>query len=285
MRLRTWVCPAVSRSRLLLGLGPVALSLTTASYPLTAQTPTELKQEREEFAAWLAASPISPLAAVAQQPVGPGVTLGPEGADIPIPGVPDARVTEEKGTLFLSGGKERARLARGRQARLGTHTLLAVGRAGRTILAVYGPTRAHTVPAYYPYDPELVITAPLEAPEHRGRFRTLAIDGIETDAVEAGFFPVRLDGGHTRLRVYQIPDPETGALDLTIYFRDQTNGKGSYPAGRFVNLQPTAEGQYRLDFNRARNPFCAYSTVYPCPAPWPGNTIPAELRVGEKYGG
>ena len=45
------------------------------------------------------------------------------------------------------------------------------------------------------------------------------------------------------------------------------------------------DGQYRLDFNRARNPFCAYSSAYPCPAPWRGNVIPARIAAGERYSG
>jgi uncharacterized protein (DUF1684 family) len=68
-------------------------------------------------------------------------------------------------------------------------------------------------------------------------------------------------------------------------FRDETNGRGSYPAGRFVSLSPIADGRYRLDFNRARNPFCAYSSAYPCPAPWRGNAIPAPVPAGERYEG
>ena len=70
---------------------------------------------------------------------------------------------------------------------------------------------------------------------------------------------------------------------LIVFFRDATNGKGTYPAGRFVPLLPEGNGRYRLDFNRARNPFCAYSSVYPCPAPWPGNLIPAPIEAGERY--
>ena len=38
-----------------------------------------------------------------------------------------------------------------------------------------------------------------------------------------------------------------------------------------------------LHFNRARNPFCAYSSAYPCPAPWNGNTIPIPVTAGEQY--
>ena len=73
--------------------------------------------------------------------------------------------------------------------------------------------------------------------------------------------------------------------ELEIYFRDGTSGKGSYPAGRFVSLIPLPGNRYALDFNRARNPFCAYNTVYPCPTPWRGNTLERPIAAGEKYAG
>ena len=79
--------------------------------------------------------------------------------------------------------------------------------------------------------------------------------------------------------------PNADESELEIFFRDGTNGRGSYPAGRFVSLVPAGDGQYRLDFNRARNPFCAYSSAYACPAPWRGNTIAADVSAGERYAG
>jgi uncharacterized protein (DUF1684 family) len=82
-----------------------------------------------------------------------------------------------------------------------------------------------------------------------------------------------------------MPGATAEESELEIFFRDETNGKGTYPAGRFVSLTPLADGQYRLDLNRARNPFCAYNSVYPCPAPWRGNTISAAVRAGERYVG
>jgi uncharacterized protein (DUF1684 family) len=47
---------------------------------------------------------------------------------------------------------------------------------------------------------------------------------------------------------------------------------------------PLGGNRYLADFNSARNPWCAYNTVFPCPAPWPGNTIRAKVEAGEKYG-
>ena len=82
----------------------------------------------------------------------------------------------------------------------------------------------------------------------------------------------------------RLPGQSAEEWELEIYFRDATSGRGSYPAGRFVSLQPLGSGRYLLDFNRARNPFCAYSSVYPCPVPWAGNTITGPVAAGERYG-
>jgi uncharacterized protein (DUF1684 family) len=114
------------------------------------------------------------------------------------------------------------------------------------------------------------------------RVRVLAEDGVEVDATEAGTVTIPLGGG-TTLRALRLPGAEPDESDIEIYFRDATNDHGTYPAGRFVTLVPAGGGRWRLDFNRARNPFCAYNTAYPCPAPWRGNTIAAPVPAGERY--
>jgi uncharacterized protein (DUF1684 family) len=80
-----------------------------------------------------------------------------------------------------------------------------------------------------------------------------------------------------------LPGATEDESELLVFFRDRTSARGSYDGGRFVELLPRPDGTYLLDFNRARNPFCAYSSVFPCPAPWPGNTLDAEVAAGERY--
>jgi uncharacterized protein len=128
-----------------------------------------------------------------------------------------------------------------------------------------------------------VFSGPLAPPDRPGRVRVLALDGVETEAVEAGTVSVPIGGRLVRLVVRRIPTASEDESELEIYFRDATNGEGTYPAGRFVPLVPLPDGRYRLDFNRARNPFCAYSSAFPCPAPWRGNTIEAKVEAGERY--
>jgi hypothetical protein len=270
----------------MLGIGTALLLLAASTtHPLRAQMPPELARERTEFARWLATAPLSPYATIALQPIGPGISIGPEPADIPISGMTRGLVREARGVVTVELDGRITTLPRGRPVALGGVQFLAAGPTGRTVLATYGSVQHPRDPLYFSYSAALAFPVQLEAPERRGHFRTLGLDGIETDAVEAGFVTVPVGGRLTRLRVYRIGDPEDEEAGLQVFFRDATNGRGTYPAGRFVELLPEPDGRYRIDFNRARNPFCAYSSAYPCPAPWPGNTLPTAVEAGERYRG
>ena len=266
-----------------LGFLPLAVSLLTShSSLLAAQIPPDLLQERTAYARWLSSARTSPLAAIAQAPVGSGIRLGPPDADVPLDGLAEQRIMEHAGRVTLEGGGASRVLPRARPVPLGAYTLVASGQPGRTVISIFGPLRSEPPPAYFPYDSSLVLTVALEPPRRPGAVRLLAVDGMEVEVAEAGTVGIKAGGATTRLTVRRIPG-EDDESDLEIYFRDPTNGRGSYPAGRFVTLTPLPDGRYRIDFNRARNPFCAYSSVYACPAPWPGNSLPAPVAAGERY--
>lgn len=251
---------------------------------LHAQNAENVARERADFAAWLDSAPTSPAGAIARQPIGVSLSLGPDDADLPLTGIPKHQLGEESGRITLSGPDGQRQVRRGVPFRLGHFTLAVDGPVGRVALTVFGPGPRRHPPQYFPYDADVVFVGRLLPPERPGTVRLLGLDGVEVDATEAGSVIVPLGSGTTRLRVRQLP---TGGeeSEIEIYFRDATNGTGTYPAGRFVPLIPAGNGRYRLDFNRARNPFCAYSSAYPCPAPWRGNTIEASVRAGERYAG
>jgi uncharacterized protein len=70
--------------------------------------------------------------------------------------------------------------------------------------------------------------------------------------------------------------------ELFVPFADTTSGSETYPAGRYLNLTPTATGVYTIDFNKAYNPFCAYNNTYECPLPPPSNRLKVAITAGEK---
>jgi hypothetical protein len=265
-----------------------AILLLVASLPLTslnAQQESDLLRERRDYATWLATSTLSPYALLLMQPVGAGISIGAEPADIPLPGIGRGMAKEERGVVTFQRDSSRLVLPRGRPVTVGKFTLIASGSAGRGVVAAFGAVRRAEAPTWYPAAPALDLRVMLEPGTRRDGFRILGPDGSETEASEAGLVEVTLSGTSTRLRVYRIPGDEADEAELLIYFRDATSGKGTYPAGRFVTLHPLGTNRYRLDFNRARNPFCAYSSGFPCPAPWPGNTLPVAIEAGEQYHG
>lgn len=245
-----------------------------------------VEQERREFAAWLASSPLSPYAAIALQPIGPGITLGPRLTVVPLDGVAETRVVEKSGAVFLETRTGSRPVPRGRFVPLGPYRVMAAGPAGRAALVVHGPTpRDPKPPAWYRYDPAWSYSVSLSPPAEPATRRLLASDGQEVVGTEAGTVSLDVRGERVTLVVRRLPDATGEESALEIYFRDATNGAGTYPAGRFVALEPVGGGRYRLDFNRARNAFCAYSTVFACPAPWRGNVILSAIAAGEQYRG
>ncbi len=271
-------------------LVPIAAVLSAAaspwSKPLRAQSKSVVEQERKEFADWRRTSPLSPRRAVTVRPIGPGLSLGPATADVPLEGVQPARVSEIQARIQLRVGERDAPLARGRPESLGRWKLLASGPPGRGAITVFAPDlRAGKQPSWYPYNAAAVHSVTLTPPPAPGAVRVLGPDGVEVDAAEAGTVAVTEGGRTVRLVVRRLPGATPDESELEVYFRDGTNGKGSYPAGRFVALVPQGGGRYLLDFNRARNPFCAYNTVFPCPAPWRGNALTGRISAGERYGG
>jgi hypothetical protein len=247
-----------------------------------AQSDASRAAERSAYAAWLTSAPTSPLAAVAMHRLAGQVTLGPDSADVPLADFGPAVVAERGGaaTLTMAGAAPRA-LPRGRPVKVARYTMQVLGTGDGAVLMIYGTPRG-SPPGWYPVDPSLVMTVPLEGGTGPAR-RVLTLDGLTVEAIPVGYVTVTHAGATVRLQVMRMPIPGTEETELQVYFRDPTNDHGSYPAGRFVELTPADGGRYRLDLNSARNPFCAYSSVYPCPVPWQGNTLPFPVTAGEKY--
>jgi len=65
-------------------------------------------------------------------------------------------------------------------------------------------------------------------------------------------------------------------------FRDGTSGRESYGPGRYLTLELSEDDRYRLDFNRAFNPYCAYTDAYECSFPPAENDLPVPIRAGER---
>lgn len=71
-----------------------------------------------------------------------------------------------------------------------------------------------------------------------------------------------------------------------LIFADETSGKETYGAGRFLYVnKPDSSGKIFIDFNKAYNPPCAFTKYATCPLPPKQNYLKLRITAGEKkYG-
>jgi uncharacterized protein len=69
---------------------------------------------------------------------------------------------------------------------------------------------------------------------------------------------------------------------LFLIFKDLTSRSTSYGAGRFLYAEMPKNGKVVLDFNKAENPPCAYTTFATCPLPPAENRLRVSIPAGEK---
>jgi hypothetical protein len=89
-------------------------------------------------------------------------------------------------------------------------------------------------------------------------------------------------------RIVQIYRP-LGGGELFLPFKDKTSGTETYSEGRYLYIEPIPGGsestrteKVLIDFNRAHNPFCAYSEKYTCPFAPKENWLEIAIQAGEK---
>jgi uncharacterized protein len=95
-----------------------------------------------------------------------------------------------------------------------------------------------------------------------------------------GDLKFRAGGRELSLRLYHAG--EGVGTNVFVPFRDRTSGRESYGPGRYVTLELNEADDYELDFNRAFNPYCAYTDDFECGFPPAENDLPVAIRAGEK---
>lgn len=132
---------------------------------------------------------------------------------------------------------------------------------------------------YFPVDPTWRIEAEWH-PAEPGQTLEMgtAIGTIEQHPV-AGRVTFERDGRRFEL----LPVIESADDDhYFVVFADQTSGKETYGAARFLYTEPPRDGRIVLDFNKAYTPPCAFTAFATCPMAPPENRLDIRITAGEK---
>jgi uncharacterized protein (DUF1684 family) len=137
--------------------------------------------------------------------------------------------------------------------------------------------------SYFPPDPKYRIIADLTPIENKKSVTLATNDGKEQHFTEYAYAEFDLDGYHHKLVILEVSDMGPFRGKLFFAFGDETSADETYGAGRYLDLEKVPGSKtITLDFNKAYNPYCAYSENYSCPLPPAENLLSIPIRAGEK---
>lgn len=152
-------------------------------------------------------------------------------------------------------------------------------------LSVEGLAHFHGLD-FFPVDPNYRVEAKFIPNLDPQSFEMKTTTDRKPIYVKYGEAHFKLDGEDIILEIYQSESAKKikeFSEHLFLPFKDLTNGNESYGGGRFLDLKIPEGESIIIDFNKAYNPYCAYSHRYSCPIPPEVNhlniTIPAGVKA------
>ncbi|MBI9073069.1 MAG: DUF1684 domain-containing protein [Melioribacteraceae bacterium] len=135
---------------------------------------------------------------------------------------------------------------------------------------------------YYDADPEYVFRSKLYEYDVKDTVTVFGTKGEERKSVRFGYLNINFKEGERKVNVYE--SSHKGDIYYSIWFTDKTSSKETYGVGRYLNFKksPESDYEYKIDFNLAFNPYCAYSKEYSCAMPTKEDYLDIKIEAGEK---
>ena len=140
---------------------------------------------------------------------------------------------------------------------------------------------------FFPVNKQYNVTCRFEKIPDSTGFSMKTSAGTQKNYFKYGRLDFTISGTACHLFVYQSQDlmkTERYKDYLFVPFTDLTTGDESYGSGRYLEfyIQDIRNNTLELDFNKAYNPYCAYSAGYKCPIPPRENFLNVPIKAGEK---
>lgn len=139
---------------------------------------------------------------------------------------------------------------------------------------------------FYPFDAAYRVKAQFTALEDAPFFEMKTTTSRLPKYRVYGYLKFQINGVDEQLTVYQSLDLMRNPAYrdyLFLPFTDDTNGETTYGGGRYLDLQKWEGDTVIIDFNRAYNPYCAYSDQFSCPIVPRENYLSTRIEAGIQY--
>jgi uncharacterized protein (DUF1684 family) len=152
----------------------------------------------------------------------------------------------------------------------------------------YSPFNRDTAATFHPLryfkpNPAFIFKSKLYTYSNPDTVKIAGTRGEARIVLLIGYVQLQKDGKTYKVNIYE-GFSRTGEPYYSIWFTDRTTGKETYGVGRYLDfdLNPDPNFIYTIDFNKAYNPYCAYSYLYTCPVPREEDYIDMSIEAGEK---
>lgn len=129
---------------------------------------------------------------------------------------------------------------------------------------------------YYPENPALRLDLQVEEFAEKSEIEILTSKGDVRVYQRYGKFHFNVEDQPVELTLY------FGKGYYFLPFVDLLAGLETYGAGRYLEPEALQDGLFRVDFNNAYNPYCAYNDNWSCPITPAENRLKVAVRAGEK---
>ncbi|MGQ0601441.1 MAG: DUF1684 domain-containing protein [Anaerolineales bacterium] len=129
---------------------------------------------------------------------------------------------------------------------------------------------------YFPENTTLRLEVTVEVYPQREVIEMQTTTGDTQTYQRFGRFTFTAEGQPAALTIY------ASTHGFFLPFVDSLAGKETYPAGRYLEPEPLGQNRFRVDFNLAYNPYCAYNEAWSCPLTPFENRLNVPIRAGEK---
>ncbi len=145
------------------------------------------------------------------------------------------------------------------------------------------PKAEYTKLSYYEPVGEFIFTSKLYKYDSIDTVDVYGTRGELRRVLKLGYVELNYRNTKYTVNVYKAFGRD-GTPYYSIWFTDRTTGKDTYGVGRYLdfNYEDNPDHIYTIDFNRAYNPYCAYSAEFTCPIPREEDYINFEIKAGEK---
>jgi uncharacterized protein len=136
---------------------------------------------------------------------------------------------------------------------------------------------------YFDVDPAFLFNSKLYEYNIKDTVKVFGTKGEQREYLRFGYIKFKYDNKEYKMNVYK-GKTKSNIEYYSLWFTDKTTNNETYGVGRYIDFEINMNKDfiYTIDFNKAYNPYCAYSALFSCAVPLKEDYLDIRITAGEK---